>query len=375
MSIRKIRYSTLLAPLGVVLLAALTGCGGDIEVTDNGTTSVVGSTSGTSSSSSSSSSSGSSSSSSSSSGSTSTGSLSAPSNVQIVLQGQDAQEQSNSAVPTQPNHLTIAWKSVTGATSYKIYRSVNQGSYALYATVSASAATTAYSSYVSKSGNYDYQTNVDSAYQDTAATNSVGYPKTADSAGTYFPNNVGYTYKVSAVDADGEGTLSTDSIAIYFAGGLQITNESQFDGVVDFADTTASVASPLGYTTNAKWSVSSGHTITGIYSGHGAVDQNFCLKGFNYLILSVMAGQSGSSFRIGTELSGDQALLTADLSSTSYNTLVANQWVTFKIPLSDLMIDQVGGTDAPQYAFYKYILSTPSSATQTFWLESYFSVN
>jgi len=111
------------------------------------------------------------------------GALAAPANVQIILQGQDSQEQSHSGVPQQPNHVTIGWHSVSGATSYNVYRSVNQGSYSLYATVSASAAGSAYSSYVANSGTCDlggvvdlcpYQTSVDSAYQDTNATQAVG---------------------------------------------------------------------------------------------------------------------------------------------------------------------------------------------------------
>jgi len=317
-----------------------------------------------------------------------------PTKVQIVLQGQDKQEQSNGALPQNANHLTIAWHSVSGATSYRIYRSVDQGSYTLYAQVSASSATSAYSSYVSNSGGYDYQTDVDSAYQDTAATNCVGsygayisngqlrspgvggVYHAPDGNGTYFMPNVGYTYKVSAVGAGGESAQSSDSIAIFFANGAKVTNHPNgyFNGSIGYKDTGATGASPLGYTTNAKWTTSSTNSYINPYAGGGAVDGNLSVKGFNYLVLNVQAAQDGSSFTMMPEIAGDTPLLPSALSSTNYGTLVKNQWVQLKIPLADLMIDRVGGLNARQYAFYKVTMDS-HKANETYWIEWYFSVN
>jgi hypothetical protein len=320
--------------------------------------------------------------------------LAAPSHVQIVVQGQDKQGLSNGAFPKDPHHLTIAWQSVSGATSYNIYRSVDQGPYTFHASVSEAAAKSAYSSYVANSGQFEHRTDVNSAFQDTAATNAVGsygayisngqlWPPgvdgvyhAPDAKGTYFMPNVGYTYKVSAVGAGGEGAKSSDSMAIFFAGGGKVMNHPNglFNGELVYQDTGAVGPSPLGYTTHAKWTTSIGSYINP-YAGGGAVDGNLSVKGFNYLVLNVQAAQSGSSFTLSPEIAGDRPLLKwPGLQSSAYGTLVKDQWVTLKIPLSDLMVDQVGGTNAPQFAFYKVTLDS-HRLHETYWLEWYFSVN
>jgi hypothetical protein len=139
---------------------------------------------------------------------------------------------------------------------------------------------------------------VNSAYQDTAATNAVGsygayisngqlrspgsngVYHAPDANGTYFMPNVGYTYKVSAVGTGGEGALSTDSIAIFFAGGGKVMNhpDGYFNGTIAYKDTGAPGASPLGYTTNAKWTTSNTNSYINPYAGGGAVDGNFSVK-------------------------------------------------------------------------------------------------
>lgn len=320
--------------------------------------------------------------------------LAAPTKVQLVVQGQPKQEQSNGALPNNPNELSMAWKSVAGATSYNIYRSANQGAYTLYTNVSAATAATAYSSYVTNSSPYDYVADVDCAYQDTVATNCVGSygvqitngtlrsPGVAgvyhppDASGFYFTPNVGYTYKVSAVNGAGEGTLSIDSIASFIVSGLKIMNHPNgyFNGNIDYLNTGCPATSPLGYTTNAKWTTSNTNSYINPYAGGGAVDGNFSTKGFNYFILNIYPAQSGSSFTMAPEIAGDTVLLTAtSISSTPYGTLVANQWNTLKVPLSDLMIDQIGGQGAVQHAFYKVTFDS-HVANEAYWIEWYFSV-
>jgi hypothetical protein len=74
------------------------------------------------------------------------------------------------------------------------------------------------------------------------------------------------------------------------------------------------------------------------------------------------------------EIAGDTPLLKSALSSTTYGTLIKNQWVKLKIPLSDLMTDQLGGLNAQQYAFYKVTLDS-HKANEAYWVEWYFSVN
>lgn len=126
------------------------------------------------------------------------------------------------------------------------------------------------------SGTSDHQTNVDSAYQDTDATkcvsNTGGWDSSIkDLAVLVLLNREshGYTYKVAAVDAQGaQSAQSTDSIAIFFAGGLKIMNHPQglFNGTLNYKDTGAVGASPLGYTTHALMTTDAGRYINP-YSG------------------------------------------------------------------------------------------------------------
>lgn len=319
--------------------------------------------------------------------------LAAPLRVQVILQGQDQQEQSNGGLPQNANHMSIGWKSVAGATSYNIYRSVDKGTYSFYANVTATTAASNYSTYVTNSSTYDYVNDIDCAYQDTSATNCVGSygvqvtngtlrsPGSGgvwhqpDANGTWFMPNVGYTYKVSAVNASGEGTISPDCIAVFFANGKEIHNHQNgwFNGNLVIADTTCPATSPLGYTTNVKWTTDSTYTYVNPFTGSSAVDGNFSVKGFNYIIMNIYSAQTGGQFTIGPELLGDTTILTTNPNITSFGTLTANAWSTVKIPLSSLLIDQIGGTNAPQYDWYKVTIDSHTSG-QTYWLEWYWSV-
>lgn len=237
------------------------------------------------------------------------------------------------------------------------------------------------------SGTSDHQTNVDSAYQDTAATKCMSNPGGWDSSikdlaalNLLNRESHGYTYKVAAVDAQGaQSAQSTDSIAIFFAGGLKIMNHPQglFNGTLNYKDTGAVGASPLGYTTHALMTTDAGRYINP-YSGGGAIDMNLNVKGFNYLILNVQAAQNGSTFTMIPEVAGDTLLLPDRqsnlLTSAPYGTLVKDKWVTFKIPLTDLLTDGKWRTGALYPEFYKITLQS-DQWHHRFWMEWYFSVN
>jgi hypothetical protein len=337
-----------------------------------------------------------------------------PTGVQLLLQGQDTANSTSSNTPPQPNHILLGWKSVTGATSYNIYRSAHPGvstppyTYSLYGSITAATATSTYNSYVTASkangsvspyGGTPYQTNVDSAYQDTAATNCVGaakgspnssnlgeYFNTLGTAGGYDP--IGYTYKVTAVVNGVESNQSDDSIMIYFAGGNRIMNTDIFNGPISYADTTAPIASPLGYTTNAVFSSS----YINPFSGNGSAVANLNLKGYNYLVISLYTNSSNIYPVIIPELSGDQPVF----GSTPYNNgillapftasgvsspatwaLPMGQWTTFKVPISSYYQDALDTTypNAQQYSFYKITLSTSTGPSNGVWVEWYWSVN
>ncbi len=314
---------------------------------------------------------------------------SVPENVQIILEGQDKQGDSTFNV-TQPNHLTIGWLSVAGATSYNIYRSVNQGGYGStpYATVSASTATAAYSSYVRNSTNgnsspsypngvYNHQTNIDSAYQDTAATNATQSSNEGPVNGIYYPNT-GYTYKVSAIVNGVESALSSDSIFIFFANGLRIGCEDVFGGSMNWtvANPAGSV-SPLGFSNSTLWTSGGGSLqYANPYAGAGASFHLLSVAGFNYLHFNVYPMQSGSTIGYGTEINGDIQMYPGNLSLPG--PLIANQWNAIKLPLSTVMLFTATGSAATGYqqtAYYKDTWTTDSNTPQQFYLEIYFSVD
>ncbi len=305
---------------------------------------------------------------------------SAPTQVQILLQGQDAQgeDQNDTLPPENANHITIGWLSVPGASSYNIYRSVSKGGYGStpYASVAASSAASAYSSYVSNSGSYPYVTTVNSAWQDTAAMNAVGYPK--GSGPVYFGNAVGYTYKVSAVVGGVEGPPSTDSILVLFANGTRVMGQDIFNGSITWNTTGPGTPSPLGFNNASLWNVSPALILINPYVGVGGYEYNLTVAGFNYMVVNMYTASSGGpfTFRLGPELSGDQALLSGAGYFTPEPTLTAGTWQTIKIPLSQYLIDQLGGTNALQSSYYKTtIVCDQNSASPEIYLEWYFSVN
>lgn len=105
---------------------------------------------------------------------------------------------------------------------------------------------------------------------------------------------------------------------------------------------------------------------------------NLNVKGFNYLILNVQAAQNGSTFTMIPEVAGDTLLLPDRqsnlLTSAAYGTLAKDKWVTFKIPLTDLLTDGKWGTGALYPEFYKITLQS-DQWHHRFWMEWYFSVN
>lgn len=134
---------------------------------------------------------------------TSSGTVGVPSNLQVAMQGQNVAVATSSAGCTtmgkgggqtfEPNWNAIAWRGVSGATQYNIYRAVNGGSYPSLGsptyTVTASTSASNYSTYASQ---FPTQTpvygtylggaingqgpvpNIDHLYTDTSATNVIG---------------------------------------------------------------------------------------------------------------------------------------------------------------------------------------------------------
>lgn len=321
------------------------------------------------------------------------GSGAAPTNVQLILQGQVKAQDAQNGVPTQPNFATIGWKSVVGATSYNVYRNtVSSGgapSYSLYTTVSATIAAAAYVSYVTAQGSNAVQSNVNCAYLDTAATNIVTFNFTTpgktgtgpNSSGVYFPNNA-YTYKVSAVVGGVESALSTDSIIIFYANGLEIMCDGFFNvnGTFNFADTTCPAVSPLGNSKNALWALDSSGTIVNPFTGDGCTSQQLGINGYNYLNMAIYAGQTGSTMNFGVEIAGDFNLTASVLHLSSYGAspIPGNVWTTYKMPLSSVQFNTQTSPNAQQPSFYKITWVTlrtgSNQPNEKYWIETWFSV-
>ena len=319
---------------------------------------------------------------------TSSGGGSVPTNVQILLQGVDYPGEGNNTstgVAPEPNHITVGWSSVASATSYNVYRSVNQGSYgSAYASVSATAAASNYSSYVSTNSseqNLPIQTGVNCAYQDTSATNAVATALAATN-GVYWPNT-GYTYKVSAIVGGVESALSADSIFILFANGLLLGCQNVFDtGTVTWGSTLPAT-SPLGFTTGMLWQPTSGQNYINPFTGNSATNQNLAVSGFNYLIVNIYTGSATQSIAYSGELTGDQPLIQPGsfyYLPTSGN-LPQSAWTTYKLSLQTIMPysyttagnGYAAGTGVVQTEFYK-ITWGAGVTPDNIYMEQYFSV-
>ena len=199
----------------------------------------------------------------------------APTNVQIILQGQSTQwtyQDGHSSPNTIEAKQSVGWQSVSGATSYKIYRNTTttpgtNGSYSLYDTISASTASSNYSTYVSNT-TYNSGTSgiipntggqgggavlaiapgINCVYNDTAATgltnNSVG-----PTGGYYFGPMTGYNYTITAVVSGVESAQSAQAYLPFLVNGLPIFCDGGFQpaGQFTFYSANPGGATPLGY--------------------------------------------------------------------------------------------------------------------------------
>lgn len=314
---------------------------------------------------------------------------SAPTNVNLLLQGQTVQNSSTPTftsdgfIPQSPNSLTLGWTTATQGTnpisSYNVYRSVNQGAFTFYAGISSTASAAAYATYVTNSGATPHSTLVNNAFVDSAATQCVGYPRGAGAVS--FPNANGYSYKVSAVDTlGGEGALSDVMIAPLYIHGERVLLMDAFDNAPNYAAADGGTT-PSGSSITMKIT----HNAQGFsnpYCGNGAVEWNLCLKAFNYVNIVTKTSSAGLHYTLAPELVGDTTLQllhvggSGSIDSASYTTILTSAYVNVKIPVADLMTDYTSGSAALQNAYYKVTLAFQGGGTtDAFWIDSwYFSV-
>lgn len=309
------------------------------------------------------------------------GSLLAATQLQIVLQGQTQQNAGtfNSGTgdytPQAQGSCSIVWQA-NGPTpdSWNIYRSDGQAAYHFLTNVSDASRITAYAAYVSNSQSigWPYQSVADHFFTDSTATTAVGFPK---GAGTVEYPATGYTYKVAPVKGGVEGPMSTDTIAHYFVngqiqgqgtGGIICENVFNTFGTINWAATDGGTT-PLGFNTCVKYTTNQASGLINPFVGSGGTRWNFDTTGLNYFNINARTNNVSNTFQVVFLLVGDVTLNTVQ--STSYNTFTnTTGWFRFKIPLRpDLMNAQT--------AWYKCNIQDNGGSGNTYWLETYFSVN
>lgn len=326
-------------------------------------------------------------------------SLAAPTNVQMLQEGQTYANQSHNTetagtIPAAPNSATIGWKSVAGAASYNIIRNGD-----VVANVSAISAASAYSAYVSgqTEGGAQSQTNCDSAYVDGAANGILSYSYLTpnqystypdgqvdgpNAEGIYFPNNQ-YLYQVQAVSASGATSpVSAYANVILFANGLQLFCSGQFNGLsVSWADTTCPVPSPMGCTTSMLWENNEANDLVIPYTGISCPDYNLNVNGYGYLNLSICPQQASSTLQCCVLITGDMFIQgNGTWPIDTYggpSSPPANQWTQYRFPLSEIMLNTSSEPNAVQDAFYKIVIQSQMTggSTEGYWMEMSVSVD
>jgi len=268
----------------------------------------------------------------------------------LDLQGQSSSNSTPSPpTPPLPNQQTIRWSAVSGATGYKIYRSVNGGSFTAYDT----SATT--------------------SYTDLAATTCVN--GTAGSGPDYYvPNS--YRYKVAATAGASEGPQSTTQSCIYYANGVQEHTGGDFNlnCTTDYAN---SGGSPQGGHTLCMLMTTTGGFGDWIpWAGNLATQWNLNIADYNYFQMDIKAMQASSSMQLAPIRVGDVAIQAQGggqllIQTSAYATLINGSWVTVKIPLVDLMTDWTSGSGVQLHSWYKTnVQDNSGSSGRTYYFDN-----
>lgn len=284
------------------------------------------------------------------------GSVAGPTGLVMTLQGQTSANNTPSPpTPTSPNSQTLSWNAVTGATAYKIYRSVNGGAFVLYASPAGTVTT----------------------FTDGAATNCVN--GTAGATQPQYAANT-YLYKVTAVVSGVESSQSATQSAIFYQNGVRTCNggDLDFGGMTsNYNDTTGA---PQGGTADIL------NTVTGAfagwlpYSGNDATQWNMWLGPYNYLYIDLkpsVANQIWNIYfaRVGDILiynsGGGTNVITINASTPYGPAPQLGVWATYKIPLATILKDYgspaFSGGPVQQNAFYKFAVQDQTGLTNNRW--------
>ncbi len=267
----------------------------------------------------------------------------APTGLLIALIGQSSSNSTPSPpTPPLPNQQSLIWDSYPGASSFNVYRTAANGStFSLY------------------------DTSATNSYTDLAATLCVS--GTAGAGPEYYVANV-YLYKVSAIVSGVESALSTTQSCIFYANGVQDHTGGDFNVscTSDYANATGSP--PGGHSLCLK------NTITGAFgdwlpwSGNNTTQWNLPVGAYTKLRIDIKAMQSPAALtlralRVGDVQINAQGGGPLDVSLGNYATFVTGSWVTFIVPLADLLTDWTSGSAVLQRAFYKTNVSDQTGNT------------
>ena len=341
-------------------------------------------------------------------GSSGSGGGTAPTHVQIILQGQNKQGSNENAVNTgnntytEPTYQTIGWYGVSGATQYNIYRSTtttpgSNGAYSLLASVSASTAASNYSTYGSNStyinglGSHNIAPGINCVWQDTTSGNAVVINGTlGPTSGHYYGPTTGYTYTVTAVVDGVESAQSAPSILPLFLDGTSVFIDGIFNNASNVTLSAANpggALSPFGFTNSVYVTLAADAPpydaeYINPYVGSASPQYHVGITGFNYININVYPVQAWSSTDMvyNTEVGDDYNMYNP--SAMILPATPAGEWTNIKLPLSTFMKMQSGAGGAgstvgvQQVDYYKTTWGNNNgSSERDFYMEVYFSVN
>jgi hypothetical protein len=266
--------------------------------------------------------------------------IAAPTLFALVQQGGVGNDGSGS--PPLSNSNAFTWKSVAGATSYKIYRRTRTSSFSnssfgtAYATVTAS---TAASNFTTLSGatTLVFQSGTNCAYTDTAATNNNIVDLT--SAPTV------YQYVITAFDGANESAQVTPECIIYSGDSNTASIGNGYGSSTTVTNDTSGSPVPGPHDVKVVFSSAGGgwlpYLTPPICAGANTYPNDLEIGGFNYWQIDVKVTDTQYltnplNFGITTRIPPGDAFSWTTHNLWDYCTPSVNNWVTARIPITAL---------------------------------------
>lgn len=215
--------------------------------------------------------------------------------------------------------------------------------------------------------------------------------QTAQTYGTVYFGDQGYTYYVTAVVSGVESSASALAILPFIVNGQPIMCAGVFNNPANnfVPYQVAPATTPLGYANACGFNSNATQNYINTYSGYnpnpsnfqggGCAGYNLSTTGYSYINFAIYCPTAGLSLQSSSEIAGDGLLVNSSLSTWGAATLPQNTWYTYKIPLggsNGIYIDALlGSTNVPQTAFYKITWQFTTVPTVNTFIEVWFTVN